>query len=142
MSLLISAVAFSLAVVSIVALMFWRGRKSAPVSEVPEHIWEELKVAIPEADYLYLRATKEYMGQAPGQLIARLGYIGAIHDPDDPAKVRIVVLELRLADVERVVSAVKDELPSDLRIMWLALAAVSTVASLVALVFYLLDKFS
>ena len=106
---------------------------------VPDHVWEELQAAIPEADYNYLRATSDYMGSSPGDLIARLNHVGAVHDPGDPKQVRLSILELRLAEIEKRLAQTRSETPSDLHIIWISISSVATVSSLVALVFYLLQ---
>lgn len=109
-------------------------------SEVPEHIWDELKAAIPEPDYVFLRTTSGYMGGAPSDLISRLSYIGAAHDPKDPKQVRLAILELRLADQERALKEVGRSMLSEVTVMWLAVISVSGVSSFVAFLFYLLQQ--
>ncbi len=131
-------------VLSIIAVwLSFRAGKMATLQtadSVPEHIWDELRLAIPEADYNFLRSTSSYMGAAPADMISRLNYIGAAHDPQDPKQVRITILELRLADVEREVIGVREQSPSDTKIMWLAVSSVAGISSLTAFVFFLLQQ--
>lgn len=107
--------------------------------QVPDHIWDELKSAIPKADYNYLRATNKYMSSSPEDMISRLSYIGAAHDPGDPKQVRIAILELRLAEMHDDLRSLASKTPSDTHIIWVCLSSVATVSSLVALIFYLLQ---
>ena len=108
-------------------------------ASVPDHVWEELQAAIPKADYNYLRATSDYMGSSPNDLVARLNHVGAVHDPADPKQVRLSILELRLAEVEKIALQARSDMPNDLRIIWISVSSVATVSSLVALVFYILQ---
>ncbi|NBB49798.1 hypothetical protein GVN24_16095 [Rhizobium sp. CRIBSB] len=117
-----------------------RKRTSKESAPVPEHVWLELKASISEADYNYLRATSAYMGGNPADLISRLNYVGSINDPKDPKQVRISILELRLAELDALSKVTLAKIPSDGHIVWLSISSVSTVSSLVALVFYLLQK--
>lgn len=112
---------------------------SLETKEVPEHIWDDLKSAIPEADYNYLRATSSYMASSPEDMISRLNYVGAVHDPSDPKQVRLTILELRLAELDAKFEIAKKKIPTDAHVIWLSLSAVATVSSLVALIFYLLQ---
>ncbi|WP_146215577.1 hypothetical protein [Hoeflea marina] len=107
---------------------------------VPDHVWEELKDAIPDADYNYIRTTSAYMASSPSDMIARLNYVGAVHDPKDPKQVRLTILELRLSEQDKKLETVSSRIPSDLHIIWMSLSSVATISSLVALIFYLLQN--
>lgn len=121
----------------LVSLRSARKKQNIPPADIPEHIWEELKLAIPEADYNYLRTTSSYMAASPGDMIARLNHVGAVHDPDDPKQVRLSILELRLAEMEKRIDL--QQIPTDLHIIWLSVASIATLSSFIAFIFYLLQ---
>ena len=129
-------------VVSLVVLLLVtrrRGVLAAGPERVPDRVWHELQGLIPEADYNYLRATEQYMAGSSATLVARLGHIGAIHDVADPLKIRLTIMELRIADMQQEIERNRERIPTEYHIAWVSVAAVSTVSSLVALVFFLLQ---
>jgi hypothetical protein len=130
---------FSLLVIFLSA----RKAKKGPLSndvKIPDHIWDELKDAIPEADYNFLRTTSSYMGSSPSDTLSRLNYIGAIRNPANPTQVRITILELRLADQEREIFSLRRKIPNDVKVMWLSVSSVAGLSSLVAFVFFMLQQ--
>lgn len=135
----ISILALVVSSVFLFLLLRRTDKSSVSSAEVSERVWDELKSSIPEADYNYLRATAQYMSGNPGDLVSRLNHIGAVHEPKDPQLVRIAILELRMSDIQLEIDRTKNVMPSETHIAWVAVAAVSTVSSLIALVFYLLQ---
>jgi hypothetical protein len=128
-----------LAATSIAAWLLWSKNKAIN-NEIPEHIWQDLKAAIPDADYHFLRTTSGYMGETPGDLISRLSYIGAIHETGDIKQIRLTILELKVADQEKLLKVLVKDIPSEIKIMWLSVISVSGVSSLVAFVFFMLQQ--
>lgn len=140
MQLWISLLALAISAATLYFLVRGRGVRASNNTTVPDHVWLQLRNSLPEADYNYLRATAAYMKGSPSDLVARLNHIGAVGADSDPHQTRVSILELRLADIQSEIEELRKSFPSESHIAWIAVASVSTVASLVALVFYLLQQ--